>query len=104
MANLAFLKADGSTVTQSETLAPTSVKRLRVDDISGLANTAVSTVVTTTGLLPLVAERSMFWDSRYYGGHTEKAADAPSTRWFFAEGSQGFFDTYVLLANSNAQP
>jgi hypothetical protein len=51
--------------------------------------------------LPIVAERSMFWDGRYYGGHTDKAVEAPRTRWYFAEGSQGFFDTYVLLANPN---
>ena len=44
----------------------------------------------------------MFWDATYYGGHTGTAVEAPRTRWHFAEGSQGFFDTYVLLANANA--
>ena len=31
-------------------------------------------------------------------------ASRPATRWLFAEGSQGFFNTYVLLANDNATP
>jgi len=99
---LTFLKEDGTTVVRTETLAPTSVKRLRIDDIPGLEKTAVSTVVTTSGGLPIVAERTMFWDGRYYGAHTEKAGDAVRAKWYFAEGSQGFFDTYVLLANANA--
>ncbi len=51
--------------------------------------------------LPLVVERTMFWDGSAYGGHTETAVQSPATKWYFAEGSQGFFDTYVLLANSN---
>ena len=39
---------------------------------------------------------------RGYGAHTEKAARAPATTWYFAEGSQGFFLTYLLLANPQA--
>ena len=36
-----------------------------------------------------------------YGAHTERATDTPSTTWYFAEGSQGFFSTFLLLANPN---
>ena len=35
------------------------------------------------------------------GGHGGTAA-SPAHRWLFAEGSQGFFDTYVLVTNANA--
>ena len=45
----------------------------------------------------------MIWDDTGYGGHGGTAV-APATRWLFAEGSQGYFDTYVLLANSNTTP
>jgi hypothetical protein len=41
----------------------------------------------------------MRWDASGYGAHTEKATSAPALQWFFAEGAQGFFSTYVLLAN-----
>ena len=42
--------------------------------------------------------------SRYYGAHTERAVSSAQRKWYFAEGSQGFFDTYVLLANASATP
>jgi hypothetical protein len=41
----------------------------------------------------------MRWDQSNYGAHTEKAIAGPASNWFFAEGSQGFFLTYVLLTN-----
>ena len=40
----------------------------------------------------------------HYGAHTEQAVGAPRKIWFFAEGSQGFFDSYTLLSNANAVP
>ena len=43
--------------------------------------------------LPLIVERSMFWDASYYGGHTANAVAKPERKWIFAEGFQGFFDT-----------
>jgi hypothetical protein len=51
--------------------------------------------------LPLAIERTMIWDERGYGGHGGTAA-SPALRWLFAEGSQGFFNTYILLANAGA--
>jgi subtilisin-like proprotein convertase family protein len=63
---------------------------------------AVSTVVRSRHA-PLAVERTMIWDERGYGGHGGSSA-APATRWLFAEGSQGFFSTYVLLANDNNVP
>jgi uncharacterized delta-60 repeat protein len=99
-----FLKDDGTTVTQNLILAATTQRTLHVDAIPGLAGTAVSTVVTSTAGLPLVVERSMFWDSSYYGSHGATAVDGPHTRWYFAEGSEGFFSTFLLLANASALP
>jgi hypothetical protein len=101
---ITFLKENGTTVTQQLTLAPTSQRTLHVDEIAGLEATAVSAVVTSTAGLPLAVERSMFWDTQYYGSHGGTAVDGPRTRWYFAEGSQGFFSTFLLLANSSPQP
>ena len=42
----------------------------------------------------------MTWDATGYGGHLGTAVDRPRPRWFFAEGAQGFFHTFFLLANS----
>ncbi len=35
------------------------------------------------------------------GGHNSPAVAAPADKWFLAEGSTGFFDTFVLIANSD---
>lgn len=90
------------TVVRSYTLDPLSRFSIRVDDIPGLENTAVSTIVQSTNGLPVVAERTMSWDSGYYGGHTEIAPSITATKWYFAEGSQGFFDTYLLIGNGTS--
>jgi uncharacterized delta-60 repeat protein len=98
---IAYLKPDGTTVPQTFSLPAQSRRTVKVDTIAGLENTAVSTVVRSTNAVPIVVERTMFWDDRYYGGHTGSAVDTPRTQWYFGEGNQGFFDTYVLLANAN---
>ena len=100
-----FLRQAGAPVTQTLTLAPTSRTTIHVDDVPGLANEGgISTVVTSTNAVPLVVERTMFWDASYYGSHGGTAVDGPRTRWLFAEGSEGFFKTFVLLANTGASP
>ena len=63
-------------------------------------NAAASTIVHSTSAIPLAVERTMSWNASGYGGHGGTSV-APSTRWLFAEGSQGFFNTFVLLANDN---
>jgi heme/copper-type cytochrome/quinol oxidase subunit 2 len=102
--SITYLRGDGTTVPQTLTLAPTSRTTIRVDQIPGLENAEVSATVTSTAAVPLVVERTMRWDATGYGAHTDKATEGPSTTWFFAEGAQGFFDTYVLLANPGTTP
>ena len=98
-----YLKEDGSTVNQSLTLGAQSRQTILVNSLTGLSNTAVSTVVTSSNALPLAVERTMTWDSTGYGSHTEKATSGTNLTWYFAEGSeQSFFDTYLLLANPQA--
>lgn len=94
-----FLRPAASPILQLHHLAAKSRTTLRVDDIAGLTSTDVSTVVESLAGLPLAVERTMSWDGSSYGGHGGTAVEAPSTTWYFAEGYQGFFDTYLLLAN-----
>lgn len=101
---ISYLRADGTTVNDTRTVAGLSRLTVRVNDVANMGNTAASSVVTSTSGVPLVAERTMFWDRNYYGGHGGSAVGTPSTTWYFAEGSQGFFDTYALLANANNAP
>jgi hypothetical protein len=98
---LDFLKEDGTTLTQVRVLPPLSRTTIRVDEIGGLETAALSTVVTSTTGVPLIVERTMRWDPTGYGAHTEKATAGPAPVWYFAEGAQGFFETFLLLTNPN---
>ncbi len=98
---LTFFKETGEQVMTTQTLPGRSQVTVHVDKIPGLEQTAVSTQVSSDQALPLIVERSMFWDASYYAGHTGSAVDAPSQDWLFAEGSQGFFQTFVLVINPN---
>jgi hypothetical protein len=81
-------------------LPPASRTTIAVDQIAGLESTEVSAFVESTSGRALAVERTMRWDPSGYGAHTEKAMQSFRGRtWYFAEGAQGFFDTYFLLAN-----
>jgi uncharacterized repeat protein (TIGR01451 family) len=99
-----FFREDGTIITKTLTVAPMSHVAVRVDDLPGLEATTSSAQITSDSGLPLAVERTMTWDATGYGGHTETAVTRPSTRWYFAEGAQGYFDTYLLLENSNNVP
>ncbi len=94
-----FLRPAAAPVEQRHALAPRSRVTIRANDVPGLEGSDVSTVVESLSGLPLVVERTMTWDADGYGGHGGAAVEQPSTTWYFAEGSQGFFDTFLLLAN-----
>ncbi len=97
--HITYLKDDGTTVPQEDTLAAMSHKFIRVNLVPGMDSTAFSTVVRSLDGSPVIVERTMSWDRTGYGAHTEHATDGANTTWYFAEGSQGFFHTYLLLAN-----
>jgi YVTN family beta-propeller protein len=99
-----FLTGDGASIIETRTLPPTSRTTIHAEDIGGLEATSFSTIVTSTNALPIVVERTMRWDASGYGAHTEKANAGAAPVWYFAEGSQGFFSTFFLLANPQAGP
>ena len=98
-----FLGPGGPIGTKTYSLPARSRLRIAAESLANefpaLADTAVSAVVVSDDARPLVAERAMFWDASGYGGHAGTPVEGPSTDWYFAEGSQGFFDTFLLLAN-----
>ena len=100
---LTFLKEDGSAVRHSLELAPRSRATVAVDELPGLEATSLSTIVESPADRPVAAERTMRWGAGQYGAHGAMATEAPRTSWYFAEGSEGFFETYFLFANPNAQ-
>ena len=73
-----------------------------VNAVEGMGAVPVSAVITANsgGVL---AERTMFWGDGWYGGHTGKAMQTAQTVWYLAEGAQGYFDEFILLANATDQ-
>jgi hypothetical protein len=91
----------GATVTRPGTATTDGPLQASPNDyLPGAA--AFSTLIWSRDAAPLAVERAMFWDARYYGGHAGEAVDGASQDWYFAEGAQGFFSTYLLLENDTA--
>ena len=97
---LRVLKDNGTTVTWPVTVAPKRRLTINVGQLRSLVSSAFATIVESDR--EIVVERTMVWNETRYGAHTEKAVAGPASTWYFAEGSQGFFYTYVLLTNPNA--
>ena len=99
---VSFLRSGGGTVDLDDEVPAMSRKTIVANDVAALDAPEFSTVVRSLTGLPLIVERTMTWNRETgYGAHTERATDTPSTKWYFAEGSQGFFSTFLLLANPN---
>jgi glucose/arabinose dehydrogenase len=99
---LRFLKDTATTVTWPVTIAPRRRLTISPGQLASVNNSTFATIVESDH--ELVVERTMKWDQSHYGAHTEKAISGPASSWFFAEGSQGFFLTYVLLTNPSTSP
>jgi autotransporter-associated beta strand protein len=99
---LTFLKENGEQVVARRSIGAQSHVTVHAELIPGLEATAASVQVTSESGVPLIVERTMFWDKTYYAGHTGSSVDGAAQDWLFAEGSQGFFDTFILVANPHA--
>ena len=85
---LTYMKGDGATVEQEALIAPGSRFTVHVDGIQGLEDTEFSTRVESDR--PLVAERAMYFNyGKRDGGSCSQGTNAPSRRWYFAEGYTG---------------
>ena len=85
-----FLRDDGTTVVDARVLrADVADDDPRRRHCRAWRSTAVSAVVTSTNAVPIVVERSMYWDGTYYGGHAGSSVAAPATTWLFGEGLAG---------------
>jgi hypothetical protein len=101
---LTFLKENGERIVATRAIAGQSHATVHADLIPGLESTAASVEITSESGVPLIVERTMFWDASYRAGHTGSAVEQAAEDWLFAEGSEGFFSTFVLVANPHATP
>lgn len=103
-----FLLPDGTVITKAYSVAGKSRFNIWVDAEGGvLADTAVSTTITSTNGVPVLVERAMWWPgppSNWQEAHNSAGATETGTRWALAEGEVGgarSIDTYVLIANTS---
>jgi lysophospholipase L1-like esterase len=83
------------------TVPPTSRYTFNVNGVTDLPPGAVSAIVESN--VDIVVERSMTWPGpAQRGGHNSGGVLAPAGQWYLAEGTAGFFDTFVLVTNTNS--
>jgi Domain of unknown function (DUF4394)/Calx-beta domain len=101
---LAYLTADGTSIEIDDNLAPRTRRVYDADEVPAIAEIGeFSATVTSRDAVPLVVERTTRWGAGGYGSHAARAVDGADRNWYFAEGAQGFFQTFLLLANPGAQ-
>lgn len=100
---LKFQVPGGQLPEETKLTVPKGSRRtVKLDEVNGLAATDVATAVTSD--VPVVVERSMYFD--YYGRRDGHCAEGvtPYTTWHFPEGYTGTgFDTWILLQNPTTQ-
>ncbi|WP_291980824.1 carboxypeptidase regulatory-like domain-containing protein [Luteitalea sp.] len=97
-----FQKPDGTSVPAPLTMNGLERRTVNPATFPGLENTALATVIESTQ--PLIADRTMRWDARGYGSHTETSIAQPLTQWYLAEGATTGFDLFYLIQNPGPDP
>ncbi len=106
-----YLLPGGALVTKTYTVAANSRLTIWVDLEDGqLADTAVSTAITVTNGVAIVAERAMWWNAvsgvaSWFEAHASAGSTVTGTRWALAEGEVGGvrgYATFILIANTSA--
>ncbi len=100
-----YLLASGAPITHTYRADPNSRFNIWVDLEPGLADVAVSTVITAD--VPVIVERAMWWagePTTWYEAHNSPGATSTGHTWVLGEGEVGgahALETYVLLANTS---
>ena len=94
-----FQREDGAVIRRYQVVEAHSRATIVVEQIPGMASAAFSTLIEAD--VPVVADRTMSWDSTGYGGHAERGTLTRATStWYLAEGAtHGSFDLFYLIQN-----
>lgn len=100
-----LMTAEGPVVEEQVTLNPLCRATVHLDKY---LPDAIEVATSVESDLPLIAERSMYWDRKEIeieayemtGGHCNAGSPKADTEWLLAEGSTGEgFETYILIQN-----
>ena len=115
-----YLLPDGTPIERSYEVGPNSRRTVWVDgEDPRLAATSVSTIVTSTNGVPIIAERSMWWPGPesaaanpavfpivWGEAHNSPGSTVTATKWAVGDGDTGpaplFTRTYLLVANTSS--
>ncbi len=92
-----FQKPDGTSVAVPVSMDGLASRTINPATLPGLGDTALATVIESTQ--PVIADRTMHWDGRGYGSHTETSIAAPRQQWYLAEGATTGFQLFYLIQN-----
>jgi len=108
MVEARYLLPSGETVAKTYLVGANSRFNIWVDhEHPSLADTPVSTTITSLNQVPLIVERSMWWPGgidTWQEAHNSPGATSTGTKWALAEGEVGGVrrtETYVLVANTS---
>lgn len=109
-----FLRDDGS----APIVVPVTVMRQSRQgfNVQGMVGDLNGVALEVTSDIDIVVERSMYWGGGRFNfpqlgsrpitdmraGHNSAGVNETRTSWSFAEGSAGFFQTYILVSNPSA--
>jgi hypothetical protein len=100
VAQLRFMREDGSVVERTELVAAMGRKSVYVNAL--FTTSGFATQVSADQ--PIVVERAMYFDNGQ-GGHDTLATAVPGKAWYLAAGaSRDGFDTWVLVENPGNNP
>jgi phage baseplate assembly protein gpV len=107
-----YLLTNGQVVTKTYSVAANSRFTIHVHaEGPELASAAVSTTLTSTNGVPVLAERAMWWPSLslvagdWQEGHNSAGSTQTGQKWALADGEDGgafATQTFVLIANTSA--
>jgi hypothetical protein len=106
---VSYLLPSGATIEQTYLVPAESRRTVWVDlEHALLADTAVSTLVTSTNGVAIVAERAMWWPGptpeHWFEAHNSPGVTTSGTKWALAEGEVDAAtgtETYILIANTS---
>lgn len=107
-AHFTYFLGDGTVVSKDHQIASQSRSTVEVNsdaEIGFRDSSAGDVSVKITSGLPIVAERPMYFEGTYKGGHDSVGARELQNNWYFAEGYTGpGFDEYICVLNTGDAP